>query len=117
MAFVVGLGVGFVLGTRAGRERYDQMVKVAHKAADSPAVQQAAGAIQAQAAGLVKTTKGKLADQVPKLTDSARSKAGTARSKVQSTLQDHGVGARNSQGRQASDGSRTSAPDTGGTPD
>jgi len=123
MAFVVGLGVGFVLGARAGRERYEQMVRVTRKAADSPAVQQAAGAIQAQAAGLVKTTKGKLADQVPKLTDSARTraktardKAGTARSKVGSTLHDHGVGARNSHGRPASDGSRTSAPDSGGTP-
>jgi hypothetical protein len=123
MAFVVGLGVGFVLGARAGRERYEQMVKVTRKAADSPAVQQAAGAIQAQAADLVKTTKGKLSDQVPKLTDSARSKAktargkaGTARSKVESTLQDHGVGAKNSHGRPASDGSRTSAPDAGGTP-
>jgi hypothetical protein len=122
MAFVVGLGVGFVLGARAGRERYEQMVKVARKAADSPAVQQAAGAVQAQAAGLVKTTKGKLADQVPKLTESARTKAktargkaGTARSKVGSTLHDHGVGARNSHGRPASDGDRASAPDAGGT--
>jgi hypothetical protein len=123
MAFVVGLGVGFVLGARAGRERYEQMVKVTRKAADSPAVQQAAGAIQAQAAGLVKTTKDKLADQVPKLTESARGKAktargkaGTARSKVGSTSHDHGVGARNSHGRPASDGNRTSAPDAGGTP-
>jgi len=124
MAFVVGLGVGFVLGARAGRERYEQMVKATRKAADSPAVQQAAGAIQAQAAGLVKTTKGKLADQVPKLTENARSKAktartkaGTARDKVGSTLQDHGAGARNSHARPAADGSgRTSAPDTGGTP-
>jgi hypothetical protein len=123
MAFVVGLGVGFVLGARAGRERYEQMVKVTRKAADSPAVQQAAGAIQAQAAGLVKTTKDKLADQVPKIAESARgkagtarSKAGTARSKVGSTLHDHGVGAKNSHGRPASDGNRTSAPDAGGTP-
>jgi len=125
MAFVVGLGVGFVLGARAGRERYEQMVRVTRKAADSPAVQQAAGAIQAQAAGLVKTTKDKLADQVPKIAENARgkagaarSKAGTARSKVGSTLHDHGVGARNSHGRPASDGSggRASAPDAGGTP-
>jgi len=118
MAFIAGLGVGFVLGARAGRERYDQLVQVTRKAADSPAVQQAAGAIQAQAAGLVKTTKGKLADQVPKIAESARSKAGTARSKMGSTLHDHGVGAKNSHGRPASDGGsgRTSAPDAGGTP-
>jgi hypothetical protein len=111
--FIAGLGVGFVLGARAGRERYEQMRKLARKAADSPAVQQAAGAIQAQAAGLVKSTKGKLADQVPKLAE-------TARSKVGATRHDHGTGPRNTNGRRASDGRRgpyTSAPDMpGGTP-
>jgi hypothetical protein len=118
--FIVGLGVGFVLGARAGRERYEQLVKLTRKAKDSPAVQQAAGAVQAQAAGLVKTTKGKVAERVPKLTESARSKAGAARSKVGSTLHDHGVGAKNSHGRPASDGRgghQTSAPDApGGAP-
>jgi len=117
--FIVGLGVGFVLGARAGRERYEQLVKLTRKAKDSPAVQQAAGAVQAQAAGLVKTTKGKVAERVPKLTDSARSKAGAARTKVESTLHDHGVGAKNSHGRPAPDGrdgNQTSAPDApGGT--
>ncbi|HEY1344459.1 MAG TPA: hypothetical protein VGF54_05720 [Streptosporangiaceae bacterium] len=115
--FVVGLGVGFVLGARAGRERYEQLVKLTRKAKDSPAVQQAAGAVQAQAAGLVKTAKGKVAERVPKLTEGARSKAGAARSKVGSTLHDHGVGAKNSHGRPASDGrggQQTSAPDASG---
>jgi len=96
-----------VLGARAGRERYEQLVKLTRKAKDSPAVQQAAGAVQAQAAGIVKTTKGKVAERVPKLTESARSKAGAARSKVESTLHD----------RTASDGQYTSAPDApGGSP-
>ena len=109
-----------MLGARAGRERYEQLVKLTRKAKDSPAVQQAAGAVQAQAAGLVKTTKGKVAERVPKLTESARSKAGAARSKVESTLHDHGVGAKNTQGQTASDGrdgQYTSGPDApGGSP-
>ena len=96
--FIIGVGVGFVLGARAGRERYEQLAKLTRKAKDSPAVQQAAGAVQAQAASLVKTTKGKLADRVPKLTETARSKAGTARSKVEATLHDHGAGAKNNAG-------------------
>ena len=111
--FIVGVGVGFVLGARAGRERYEQLAKLTRKAKDSPAVQQAAGAVQAQATGLVKTAKGKLANRVPKLTETARSKAGAARSKVETTLNDHRSGTKNSQGP-ASDGSRgryTSAPD------
>jgi hypothetical protein len=82
--FAVGLGVGYILGTRAGRERYEQLVKLAHKAADSPAVQQAAGAVQAQAAGLAKNTTSRIADQMPKL-------AGTARSRVDAIMHSRGT--------------------------
>ena len=48
--FVTGFAVGFVLGARAGRERYEQLMRLARKAADSPAVQQAAAAAQEQGA-------------------------------------------------------------------
>ena len=117
LVFLTGLGIGFVVGARAGRERYEQMRRLARKIADNPAVQQAAGAVQAQAAGIVKTTTGKVAERMPKLTESARSKAGAARSKVESTLHDRGVGAKNSHDRTASDGHYTSAPDApGGSP-
>ncbi|MUN05727.1 YtxH domain-containing protein [Agromyces luteolus] len=37
--FVVGLGVGYVLGTRAGRERYEQIQKAAQGVWNQPAVQ------------------------------------------------------------------------------
>ncbi|BBG03429.1 MULTISPECIES: hypothetical protein [Pseudonocardia] len=45
--FLVGVAVGYVLGTRAGRERYEQLVRAYHRAADHPAVQGAAGIAQA----------------------------------------------------------------------
>ena len=48
--------------------------------ADSPAAQQAAGAVQAQAAGLAKTAKQKVTDgiqdRVPKLASTAKGKVG-----------------------------------------
>jgi hypothetical protein len=78
IAFISGLAAGFVLGTRAGRERYEQLKKLARRAADSPAVQQAAGALQAQGADLLKSARQKVTrkvhDSVPKLTDKARQK-------------------------------------------
>jgi len=37
--FVVGLGVGYVLGTRAGREKYDQMKSAALRLWNDPRVQ------------------------------------------------------------------------------
>ncbi|MEI5582825.1 MULTISPECIES: YtxH domain-containing protein [unclassified Agromyces] len=38
--FVVGLGVGYVLGTRAGRERYEQIRKAAEDVWNQPKVQE-----------------------------------------------------------------------------
>lgn len=39
---------GYVLGARAGRERYDQIVRVARRVAGSQTVQSTAGLVQAQ---------------------------------------------------------------------
>ena len=38
--FVVGLGIGYVLGTRAGRERYEQIRKAAEDVWNQPKVQE-----------------------------------------------------------------------------
>ena len=77
--FIAGLAAGFVIGARAGRERYEQMKKLARRAADNPAVQQAAGAAAAQATGLAKTATSKVVDQVqqraPSFADTAVRKA------------------------------------------
>lgn len=93
--FFTGLGIGFVLGTRAGRERYEQMRRVARKVADNPTVQQAAGALQAQAAGYAKTAGGKVADR-----------AGAARAKVGGAIHDRvpGMRDRESNGQSADGG-------------
>lgn len=42
LTFVCGVAVGYVLGTRAGRERYEQLRKTAHRVAQNPAVRNAA---------------------------------------------------------------------------
>lgn len=41
LSFVVGVAVGYVLGARAGRERYEQLRKAAQQIAQNPAVQDA----------------------------------------------------------------------------
>jgi hypothetical protein len=67
--FLIGLAVGFVIGARAGRERYEQLKTLASKAKDSPAMQQAAGAAQAQAASLARAAKDRatqtVGDRIP----------------------------------------------------
>jgi hypothetical protein len=51
--FAVGLGVGYVLGARAGRQQYDSLARAFRSAKEQPAVQEAAGVVVAQASGLV----------------------------------------------------------------
>ena len=46
--FLAGLAVGFVVGARAGRERYEQMVKASRKVAENPTVQKATKAAGAK---------------------------------------------------------------------
>jgi hypothetical protein len=53
MAFVLGAATGYVLGARAGRERYEQIVRTYHRIADHPAVQNAAGVARDKVTGVV----------------------------------------------------------------
>jgi hypothetical protein len=45
---LLGAAVGYVLGARAGRGRYDQIVRTYRRLADHPAVQGAAGIVRAK---------------------------------------------------------------------
>lgn len=107
VSFLVGLAVGFVIGARAGRERYEQLKTLASKAKDSPAMQQAAGAAQAQAASLARAAKDRAAQRVPQLTEKARNKVG-----------DHipGMRARDANGHSKPGGSYSSPSGAGGQP-
>jgi hypothetical protein len=55
--FLGGAAVGFVIGARAGRERYDQLTRAARGLWDHPTTQEAAGVVQEQASRLY--TRGK----------------------------------------------------------
>ncbi len=74
ITFAAGLAAGFVAGTRAGRERYDQMVKFAKTTKDSPAFQQAASTVQTQGSALLSSAGKQVADRAPKLASSAMHK-------------------------------------------
>ena len=61
LSFLAGFGAGYVLGARAGRERYEQIVRAWEHAKDNPQLQSLAGMAQAQAdslVGLVKSRTG-----------------------------------------------------------
>jgi hypothetical protein len=46
--FLLGGSIGYILGSRAGRERYEQIKRWSARAADHPAVQGAAGFVRAK---------------------------------------------------------------------
>ena len=75
VTFVTGFAVGFIVGARAGRERYEQIKQIARGVMDNPAVQQAAGALNAQAGGLAQTARHKVGD---KLHDKVPGRRGSA---------------------------------------
>ncbi|WP_327086319.1 YtxH domain-containing protein [Nonomuraea sp. NBC_01738] len=65
MTFAAGLAVGYVLGSRAGRERYEQIKRTARRVADSPTVQEAAGLMGAQVAKVADLTKAEVGKRIP----------------------------------------------------
>jgi hypothetical protein len=79
ISFIGGLAVGYVLGAQAGRERYEQLKQLAKKAAESPAMQQTAGALQAQATATAKSAKDKATTSVRKGASKVTSRASASR--------------------------------------
>lgn len=71
LMLLVAAGAGYVLGTRAGRERYEQIKSMATKVKEDPRVQNGAH----QAANLAK-------DAAPVVKDKVAGAAGTAADKV-----------------------------------
>ena len=71
LTLLIAGGIGYVLGTRAGRERYEQIKSMATRVKDDPRVQEKA----TQAADLAK-------EKAPIVKDKVAAAAGTAADKV-----------------------------------
>ncbi len=69
LTFVAGLALGYVLGTRAGRERYEQLKKSARQISQNPAVRNTAETAAQQgrvyAGKALHTMSDKVGDRVP----------------------------------------------------
>lgn len=69
LTFVFGMAVGYVLGARAGRERYEQLRGAAERIARNPAVRNTAESAgqtgRAFAAKAADTVAGKVGDRLP----------------------------------------------------
>ena len=64
LIFLTGVGIGYVLGARAGRQRYEQLVRAGRKLKENPTIQETAGVLQAQAGELLTTAKSTVSDKL-----------------------------------------------------
>ena len=78
ISLLAGGAIGYVLGTRAGRERYEQIVSKARELAGQPKVQQAATKAQSAASDLASTAKDKTNDAITTVSDKASSATDSA---------------------------------------
>jgi hypothetical protein len=65
LPFLLGLGAGYVLGARAGRERYEQIRRAWSQAKDDPRPQSVAGIAQARADDVLSSVKAKMGTDAP----------------------------------------------------
>jgi hypothetical protein len=63
VTFIVGATVGYVLGTKAGRDRYEQIKRASRRIAENPTVQETAGLVRAQAGELAGNARHKVTDK------------------------------------------------------
>jgi hypothetical protein len=64
VTFLAGFATGYVLGSRAGRARYEQIREAARAFASNPAVQSTASQVQHQATDVLSSVKGKAGDRL-----------------------------------------------------
>lgn len=59
---VFGMAVGYLLGTKAGRERYEAIIRAARRVAGSQTVQSTAGVLRSQVDLVTQRGKQRVAD-------------------------------------------------------
>ena len=66
LPFLLGFGAGYVLGARAGKERYEQIRRAWAQAKDDPRLQSVAGMAQARADDVFSSVKTKMGTDAPR---------------------------------------------------
>jgi hypothetical protein len=66
LSFLAGFGAGYVLGSRAGRERYEQIRRAYAHAKDDPRLQSLAGIAQARADDVLSSLRARMGNDAPR---------------------------------------------------
>ena len=65
LSFLAGFGAGYVLGSKAGRERYEEIRRGWERAKDDPRLQSLAGVAQAKADDALSSLRSKMGSETP----------------------------------------------------
>jgi hypothetical protein len=66
LSFLAGFGAGYVLGSKAGRERYEQIRRAYAQAKDDPRLQSLAGIAQARADDVLSSVRARMGSETPR---------------------------------------------------
>ena len=66
LSFLAGFGAGYVLGSKAGRERYEQIRRGWEQAKDDPRLQSIAGVAQAKADDALSSLRTRMGSEPPR---------------------------------------------------
>ncbi|TFV91218.1 hypothetical protein [Blastococcus sp. CT_GayMR16] len=66
LSFLAGFGAGYVLGSKAGRERYEQIRRAYAQAKDDPRLQSLAGMAQARADDVLASVRTRMGSETPR---------------------------------------------------
>jgi len=66
LSFLAGFGAGYVLGSKAGRERYEQIRRAYSQAKDDPRLQSLAGMAQARADDALASIRARMGSEPPR---------------------------------------------------
>ncbi|MFC5750120.1 YtxH domain-containing protein [Actinomadura rugatobispora] len=64
LTFMAGAALGYVLGTRAGRERYEQIVQASRRFNENPKVQEAAEKLRTKGGEIAGAAKERVPEQI-----------------------------------------------------
>lgn len=106
LLFVAGAAVGYVLGTRAGRKRYEQIKGAAESVWNTPVVQQGVGQVKEFALARVGTVSDAFFDNAKKLVNAATTQAKSSSTASRESAQ---AAASKSSSAKASSASKTAA--------
>ena len=114
LTLAAAVGAGYVLGAKAGKERYRQIETKFREIAGMPAVQSATASVKETASGVADTAKATVNEKAAAVSDKAKEVKGNATGKGdQDVVVDLGTGANTGATAPATTQPRTTPPTTG----